>query len=257
MVLLSIKQKRSRRYKNLLKKIKSGLLHNNSINNAVELLFKNHLIKPTKFDESIDLSLNFSGVKVSKKDKFENKILGLTNNLPFPILKKKKNNILLFSKKYKKSIKRICLDKKNFSVFFGSEEKFINKKKIIIKEKIFFSISDYSSLKFSERFFKNSNLNKNLVPRISNGTVIEDKKIIKVIEKILNGRITLLRVNKMGVICITVGKYSFKKEDVIKNIFSILKLLDNKKYFPFNRNKINNISISSTMSPNIKITNLK
>ena len=91
---------------------------------------------------------------------------------------------------------------------------------------------------------------KGLMPNLKSGTVTDD--IASGVQAIKSGRLEF-KMDKTSNVHIAVGKRSFSAEKIIENINNFINALKQAKPESFNGSYLKNFSISSTMSPGIKI----
>ena len=91
---------------------------------------------------------------------------------------------------------------------------------------------------------------RGLMPNPKLGTVTEN--ITKTIKEIKSGRVDF-RTDKQGIIHASIGKISFKEEFLVENIVEFIKSLSRSKPPSAKGTYFKSISISSTMSPGIKL----
>ena len=91
---------------------------------------------------------------------------------------------------------------------------------------------------------------RGLMPNPKTGTVTMDVK--KAIEDVKKGRVEY-RADSYGNVAVLVGKVSFDEAKLVENIKSFISLIQKMKPSTVKGKYILNISISSTMSPGIKV----
>ena len=91
---------------------------------------------------------------------------------------------------------------------------------------------------------------RGLMPNPKTGTVTMDVK--KAIEDVKKGRVEY-RADSFGNVAVLVGKVSFDESKLVENIKSFVSLIQKVKPSTVKGKYILNISISSTMSPGIKV----
>ena len=91
---------------------------------------------------------------------------------------------------------------------------------------------------------------RGLMPNPKTGTVTMDVK--KAIEDVKKGRVEY-RADSYGNVAVLVGKVSFNESKLVENIKSFVSLIQKVKPSTVKGKYILNISISSTMSPGIKV----
>ena len=91
---------------------------------------------------------------------------------------------------------------------------------------------------------------RGLMPNPKTGTVTMDVK--KAIEDVKKGRVEY-RADSYGNVAVLVGKVSFEEAKLVENIKSFVSLIQKVKPSTVKGKYILNISISSTMSPGIKV----
>ena len=88
------------------------------------------------------------------------------------------------------------------------------------------------------------------MPNPKSGSVTPDVR--KAIAEVKSGRIEY-RVDKFGIIHVGVGKLSFPKEHIIENTQTLLSALIRAKPSASKGTYLKKVSISSTMSPGLKL----
>ncbi len=91
---------------------------------------------------------------------------------------------------------------------------------------------------------------KGLMPNPKLGTVTTDIKTA--VENIKKGQLEY-RTDKEGIISLSIGKKSFKNELLVENFTAIYDLIKSLRPHTIKGTYINNISISTTMGPGIKV----
>jgi len=84
---------------------------------------------------------------------------------------------------------------------------------------------------------------KGLMPNPKSGTISDNPK--EIAKKYENGQVIIKTEGKAPVIHLGVGKISFGKEKLAKNIKTVLEAVK--------QEKIKNVTLKSTMSPGIKV----
>jgi len=225
--------KKYKKYMNNTKLYESSLSY--SLKDAYNLI---HTMEPAKFNESVDISIRL---------KLNSKTQPIRSDLVLPNGNGKKIRVLLLIEngdnndelraKYK-------IDKIGGSILIKD---ILDKKINLIYDYIITTPKMFPQLKPIAKILGP----KKLMPTIKNGTVTEN--IEKTLNSIYKGRISI-RSNKYGVINLSMGRFSFTYKQIYDNFTSlynnIIKIKDsNQKSI-----QIKNISISTTMSPGIKIS---
>lgn len=91
---------------------------------------------------------------------------------------------------------------------------------------------------------------KGLMPNPKAGTVTQD--ITKAVKEIKSGKIEF-RQDKSGQIHISIGRLSFEQDKLKQNASSLLEAISHTKAASSHGNLIKNVTVSSTMSPGIKL----
>jgi len=204
-----------------------------SINDAYDIIKK---MSPAKFSESIDVSL------LIKQDT-KNSII--KSNIILPHSNGKKNKILLLTT----NGDDISLKSQYDVEHIGGPAcvKDIMERKHAVKYNYVITTPDmFPQLKTIAKILGP----KGLMPNIKNGTISND--INDAINNIYNGKINI-KSNKEGSINVSIGRSSFTYEQLYENIKALynkilqIKLPNMKKLY------IKKISISTTMSPGIKL----
>ena len=95
---------------------------------------------------------------------------------------------------------------------------------------------------------------RGLMPNPKTGTVTSD--IQKAVKEIIAGKVEY-RVDKAGIIAVSVGKISFDKNKIIENILACINAIIKAKPSSVKGTYFKKFSISSTMSPSLKIDKSK
>ncbi len=91
---------------------------------------------------------------------------------------------------------------------------------------------------------------KGLMPNPKSGTVTKD--LTKTVQEIKAGRVEL-RVDKFGIIHVSIGKSSFEVELLIDNLKSVVSRLMREKPTTVKGTYLKKVTVSSTMGPGIKV----
>ena len=189
----------------------------------------------TKFDSSIDVAikLNLDTTKVEQQ---------LRGSISLPNGNGKKISILVIDD----SITSEQAKKAGADYFGGTDiipdiEKMINKINLII--------TTPKMMPQLARFGKVLGP-RGLMPNPKTGTVTTN--IIQTIEEFKKGRIEY-RTDSYGNIHMCVGKVSFEPNKIVENIEALINLIKSKKPSTVKGQYIQNISVSSTMGPGIKV----
>ncbi|WGH27630.1 MAG: 50S ribosomal protein L1 [Candidatus Shikimatogenerans bostrichidophilus] len=191
-------------------------------------------INNNKFDSSIDLYINIIFKK--KKDFIFNEFVKL------PYSNGKKYIILALVPKYmRKKIKKLNIKYIGGTNYIKKIEKYKWTNFDII----------YTTDYYMNKILKLGKIlgSKGLIPNKKNYTISDNP--YKYIKEKIKSKIIELKINK-NIINVTIGKISFKKKILIKNLNFFLKKIK-KILLKYNFLKIKNIYISSTMGPSLKL----
>tara|TARA_Y100000814_G_C12185541_1_gene352882 strand:- start:391 stop:729 length:339 start_codon:yes stop_codon:yes gene_type:complete len=91
---------------------------------------------------------------------------------------------------------------------------------------------------------------RGLMPNPKTGTVTNDIK--KAVDEVMAGKVEF-RVDKNGIIGVSIGKVSFDKDKLVENIIACMSAILKAKPSAVKGTYFKKLTISSTMSPGIKI----
>ena len=225
-------KKKSKRYKELLKTVaKDKKL---SAKDILDLVRKN---SNSKFDESIDVSLRIN-LKQSKGGDFS---LRTTVKLPNGSGKKEKIAILCEPDKISEA-------KNSGADVFGSDD---------LIEKISSGKFNFTKLICTPgmmgKIGKHGKIlgPKGLMPNPKLGTVSDD--LVNTESKIKN-KIVEIKNDKEGNVGVSIGRKTFTTSKILENLNSVFQNLKKDKPTVFNSENIKKLSLSSSMSPGLKIS---
>jgi len=221
----------SKKYKENLSKYDSENEYN--LEEAIDLL---HSFDHSKFDESVDISVNL-GVDPKHSDQLVRGTVSLPNGTG------KKVRVVVVSKDDDKNKKA----KELGAIESGSEE-LINK---IKKGWIDFDVMIASPEMMVEVGKLGRVLGpRGLMPNPKIGTVTPD--IEKAVNEVIAGKVEY-RVDKAGVIAVSVGRISFEKEKIVENIRTCMEAILKSKPSSVKGTYFKKFTVSSTMSPGLKV----
>ena len=200
---------------------------------AVDLL---HSFKKSKFDESVDISVNL-GVDPKHADQLVRGTVSLPNGTG------KKVKVVVVVKDDAKA----KIAKELGAIEAGSDE---------IIDKIKKGWLDFDVMVASpEMMVEVGKLGRvlgprGLMPNPKVGTVTPN--IEKAVEEVIAGKVEY-RVDKAGIIAVSIGKLSFDKEKLIENINSCMTAIIKSKPSSVKGVYFKKFTISSTMSPGLKV----
>jgi large subunit ribosomal protein L1 len=221
---------RSKRYKTATQKVKSDQVY--SLEEGVKLIKE---MAPTKFDETVDIAIRL-GVDPKKADQAIRGTVALPNGTG------KKVRVLVLCKAPKD---KEALDA---GADFAGLEEYVKK----IEE----GWDDIDAVVATPDVMKDVGKlgkylgRKGLMPNPKAGTVTMD--VVQAVKQLKAGRIEF-RVDKSGNVHATVGKLSFAPEKLVENIKALLDQILRLKPASLKGQYVQNISISSTMGPGIKM----
>ena len=223
--------KRGKKYLEAASKIEKGKAY--SIEDAVKLLKEN---KVAKFDESVELVLRLN-LDTKKADQ---QLRGATV-LPNGIGKTKK--VLVIARGVK------ATEAKEAGADYVGDTDMIDK---IANENWFDFDTMIATPDMMPALGKIGRVlgPKGLMPNPKTGTVTMDVK--KAVEDVKKGRVEY-RTDSYGNVAVLVGKVSFDEDKLVENIKAFVSLINKTKPSTVKGKYMINISISSTMSPGIKI----
>ena len=203
------------------------------LDKAIDLL---HNFSKSNFDESVDIYVNL-GVDPRHADQLVRGMVSLPNGTG------KKVRVAVLSKDDEKNKKA----KELGAIESGSKE---------LLDKISKGWLDFDVLISSPDMMSEvGNLGRvlgprGLMPNPKTGTVTPD--IEKAVEEIIAGKVEY-RVDKAGIIAVSVGRVSFDKVKIIENIKACIGAILKAKPSSVKGTYFKKFSISSTMSPSLKI----
>ena len=220
-----------KRYKENLSKLNQEKEY--GLEEAVDLL---HSFNHSKFDESVDISVNL-GVDPKHADQLVRGTVSLPNGTG------KKVKVVVVAKDDEKNKKA----KELGAVDAGSDD-------IIAKIKkgwLDFDVMIASPEMMAEVGKLGRVLGpRGLMPNPKVGTVTPD--IEKAVNEVIAGKVEY-RVDKAGVIAVSVGRVSFEKEKLLENIKSCMNAIIKSKPNSVKGTYFKKLTISSTMSPGLKV----
>ena len=222
---------RSKKYKDNLSKFEFGKEYH--LDEAVDIL---HSFKHSAFDESIDISVNL-GVDPKHADQLIRGTVSLPNGTG------RKVRVIVITKDDQKNQKA----KEHGAIESGSDE---------LIEKIRKGWLDFDVMIASpEMMGEVGKLGRvlgprGLMPNPKAGTVTPD--IEKAVEEVIAGKVEY-RVDKAGIISVSIGRLSFDKNKIIENIKSCIGSILKSKPNSVKGTYFKKFILSSTMSPGLKI----
>lgn len=222
--------KRGKRYKKVLETIEKGKAY--PLPEALNLVKK---IAPAGFDESIDIDI---GLGVDPKDSSQM----VRGTVVLPHGRGKKIRVLVFAKGEKeKEAKEEGAD------FIGTTE---------LIEKINKGWCDFDVAIATPDMMKEiAQLGrilgpKGLMPNPKLGTVT--LKIGQAVREAKRGRIEY-KMDSFGILHLSIGKKSFKEEDLLENLLTLLKGVVKSRPATAKGQYLKKVTLSSTMGPSIRI----
>lgn len=214
----------------------SSMFDSNKEYNLVEAVDLLYSFKKSKFDESVDISVNL-GVDPKHADQ----LVRGTVSLPNGTGKKVKVVVVVKDDAKAKTAKELG------AIEAGSDE---------IIDKIKKGWLDFDVMVASpEMMVEVGKLGRvlgprGLMPNPKVGTVTPN--IEKAVEEVIAGKVEY-RVDKAGIIAVSIGKLSFDKEKLIENINSCMTAIIKSKPSSVKGVYFKKFTISSTMSPGLKV----
>ncbi len=225
-------KKKSKRFKKLIDLKKKEKVK--TLENKIDLIKK---MSNTKFVESIDLSFKINLKKVKGADTNLRTIIELPNGSG----KKFKVAVLCDENKLNDA-------KKSGAEVFGSDD---------LIQKISSGQLDFDKLVCTPSMMvKLGKLGKvlgpkGLMPNPKLGTVSDD--LVNTVSKIKN-KIVEIKNDKDGNIGVSIGRKTFATSKILENLNSVFQNLKKDKPTVFNSENIKKLSLSSSMSPGLKIS---
>ncbi len=204
---------------------------------AIDLL---HSFSKSNFDESVDIYVNL-GVDPRHADQLVRGMVSLPNGTG------KKIKVVVLSKDDEKNNKA----KELGAIESGSKD---------VLDKISKGWLDFDILIAApDMMVEVGKLGRvlgprGLMPNPKTGTVTSD--IEKAVQEIIAGKVEY-RVDKAGIIAVSVGRMSFEKNKIIENILACINAIVKAKPSSVKGTYLKKFSISSTMSPSLKIDKSK
>ncbi len=220
-----------KRYKENLSKLNQEKEY--GLEEAVDLL---HSFNHSKFDESVDISVNL-GVDPKHADQLVRGTVSLPNGTG------KKVKVVVVAKDDEKNNKA----KELGAIDAGSDDLIAKIKKGWL---------DFDVMIASpEMMVEVGKLGRvlgprGLMPNPKIGTVTPD--IEKAVNEVIAGKVEY-RVDKAGVIAVSVGRVSFEKEKLLENIKSCMNAIIKSKPTSVKGTYFKKLTISSTMSPGLRV----
>tara|TARA_B100001175_G_scaffold278305_1_gene254829 strand:+ start:404 stop:1105 length:702 start_codon:yes stop_codon:yes gene_type:complete len=203
------------------------------LDKAIDLL---HGFSKSKFDESVDISVNL-GVDPRHADQLVRGMVSLPNGTG------KKIKVVVLSKDDEKNKKA-----KDLGAIESGSKDLLDK---IANGWLGFDVLISSPDMMAEVGKLGRVLGpRGLMPNPKTGTVTPN--IEKAVEEIIAGKVEY-RVDKAGIIAVSVGRMSFDKEKIIENINACIGAILKAKPSSVKGLYFKKFSISSTMSPSLKI----
>ena len=203
------------------------------LDKAIELL---HSFSKSKFDESVDIYVNL-GVDPRHADQLVRGMVSLPHGTG------KKIRVVVLSKDDEKNKKA-----KDLGALESGSKELLDK---ISKGWLDFDVLISSPDMMAEVGKLGRVLGpRGLMPNPKTGTVTPD--IEKAVEEIIAGKVEY-RVDKAGIIAVSVGRISFDKDKIIENINTCIGAILKAKPSSVKGTYFKKFSISSTMSPSLKI----
>ena len=220
-----------KRYKENLSKLNQEKEY--GLEEAVDLL---HSFNHSKFDESVDISVNL-GVDPKHADQLVRGTVSLPNGTG------KKVKVVVVAKDDEKNKKA----KELGAVDAGSDDLIAKIKKGWLD----FDVMIASPEMMAEVGKLGRVLGpRGLMPNPKVGTVTPD--IEKAVNEVIAGKVEY-RVDKAGVIAVSVGRISFEKEKLLENIKSCMNAIIKSKPTSVKGTYFKKLTISSTMSPGLRV----
>ena len=221
----------SKKYKENLSKYDSDKEY--SLDQAVELL---HSFDHSKFDESVDISVNL-GVDPKHADQLVRGTVSLPNGTG------KKVRVVVIAKDDEKNKKA-----KELGAIESGSDDLVDK---IKKGWIDFDVMIASPEMMAEVGKLGRVLGpRGLMPNPKIGTVTPD--VEKAVTEIIAGKVEY-RVDKAGIISVSVGRVSFDKDKLVENIRSCMNAILKSKPSSVKGTYFKKFTVSSTMSPGLKV----
>ena len=222
---------RGKKYKNSLSSYDSAIEY--GLDKAVDIL---HGFPKSNFDESVDISVNL-GVDPRHADQLVRGMVSLPNGTG------KKVKVVVISKDDDKNSKA-----KDAGAFDSGSKDLLDK---ISKGWLDFDVLISTPDMMAEVGKLVRVLGpRGLMPNPKTGTVTND--IEKAVSEIIAGKVEY-RVDKSGIISVSVGRISFEKDKIIENIKTCIGAILKAKPSSVKGVYFKKFSISSTMSPSLKI----
>lgn len=222
--------KHSKRFKQILTQVDTRKIY--SLEQALDIILKNVSVK---FVPSIDIAVKLN----LDTTKPEQQLRG-TFSLPHPI--EKKVRILVIDDTFTKEHAAQC-----GADFFGGLDKIDEIKQGWLDFDVIITTA-----KMMPHLAKLGKLlgPKGLMPNPKLGTVTND--VVKTVIDFKRGK-TKYRTDSFGNIHVPIGKANFSVEQLVNNFNAVIRLLQEKKPSVVKGTYIQNISVSSTMGPGLKI----
>ena len=221
----------SKKYKDNLSKYDSSKEYH--LGEAIDIL---HSFNHSKFDESVDISINL-GVDPKHADQLIRGTVSLPNGTG------KKVKVIVVARDDEKNKKA-----KELGATEAGSDDLVDK---IKKGWLDFDVMIASPEMMQEVGKLGRVLGpRGLMPNPKVGTVTPD--IAKAVEEVIAGKVEY-RVDKAGIISFSIGKISFDKEKIIENIQTCMSAILKSKPSSVKGIYFKKFTISSTMSPGLKI----
>lgn len=223
--------RRSKRYKLCSGKVSEGKFY--TVQEAVDILKS---LPEIKFDQTVEISIKL-GVDSKKSDQ------AVRGNVILPNGVGKKIKILVFcgSEQIEKA--------KLAGADFAGDDELIDK---INKGWLDFDVA-ISTPNIMSKITKLGKIlgPRKLMPNLKAGTISND--IEKAIKEVKKGKVEF-KMDKTGNIHVAVGKKNFENGKLLENIQTIILAVNQNKPSSSKGKFIKNITLSTTMSPGIKVT---
>jgi large subunit ribosomal protein L1 len=220
-----------KRYKENLSKLNQEKEY--GLEEAVDLL---HSFNHSKFDESVDISVNL-GVDPKHADQLVRGTVSLPNGTG------KKVKVVVVAKddeKNKKAKELGAIDAGSDDLIAKIKKGWLDFDVMIASPEMMVEVGKLGRVLGP----------RGLMPNPKVGTVTPD--IEKAVNEVIAGKVEY-RVDKAGVIAVSVGRVSFEKEKLLENIKSCMNAIIKSKPTSVKGTYFKKLTISSTMSPGLRV----